>query len=283
MKTRYTLGACALAFSMAGAVSAQAEGCHPQDLATKYPSLVGKTIHMGLDPETPPYAQRDAKNMNVMTGSDVDLAKAVFQCAGLKYDFVPGAWSGLMPAIVSGQLDLMFYLYYNPTRAKQVDFVVYMTAGTGILVAKGNPAKIHSNDDLCGKRVAVSLGSVEEAAMRSKTRDCTAASHEPIQILTYPDNASGFRLLQNGRTDAVMNDLALIDSVAKKDPATFERAYSILTGYELGIAVKKGNSDLLHALYDGMKAVQESGGELAVLQAYGIDPTLQLPAAIKTE
>jgi polar amino acid transport system substrate-binding protein len=188
-----------------------------------------------------------------------------------------------MPAIVSGQLDLMFYLYYNPTRAQQVDFVTYMTAGTGVLVEKGNPAKIHATEDLCGKRVAVSLGSVEEASMRSKTTECVAAKHDPIQILTYPDNASGFRLLQNGRADAVMNDLALIDSMASKEPGTFQRAYAILTGYELGIAVKKGNSDLLHALADGLEAVQASGGELAVLKTYGIDPTLQLAAAVKTQ
>jgi polar amino acid transport system substrate-binding protein len=283
MKSRYVIGALALALTVGGGAAVRAKACHPNELATKYPSLAGKTIRMGLDPETPPYAQRDVSDMNTMTGSDVDLAKAVFQCEGLKYTFVPGAWSGLMPAIVSGQLDLMYYLYYNPTRAKQVDFVVYMSAGTGVLVQKGNPAKIHSSDDLCGKRVAVSLGSVEQAAMQSETKVCTTVSRQPIQILTYPDNASGFRLLQNDRTDAVMNDLALIDSMAKKEPATFERAYSILTGYELGVAVKKGKSDLLHALYDGMKSVQASGGELAVLKTYGIDPPLQLPAAIKTQ
>lgn len=282
MSTRL-IYALTVALTVAGATVAQAEGCDPSHAATRYPGLAGKTIRMGVDPDTPPYAQRDPANMEKMTGSDIDLAKAVLECVGLKYEFVPGAWSGLMPAIVSGQIDMMSYLYYNPKRAEQVDFVVYMKAGTGALVQKGNPAKIKSNDDLCGKRVAVSLGSVEEAQMRELTTTCTKAGHGAIEIQTYPDNASGFRLLQNNRTDMVLNDLALIDSTAKQMPAVFERAYAIVSGFQLGLAAKKGNDQLTQALFDGLKAVQASGGHVAMLNKYGIDVDLILPAEVKTK
>jgi polar amino acid transport system substrate-binding protein len=146
--------------------AAWADGCDPSQAAAKYPSLVGKTFRIGLDPQTPHYAQRDAANSEIVTGSDVDLTKAVFACEGLKIEITPGAWSGLMPAVVSGQIDVMPYLYFNPKRAKQVDFVLYQKAGTGALVAKGNPKKIKSTDDLCGNGVATLQASVEEALAR---------------------------------------------------------------------------------------------------------------------
>ena len=43
--------------------------CEPDKLATKYPSLVGKTIKIGTDGETPPYAMRDSKDFSQLIGS----------------------------------------------------------------------------------------------------------------------------------------------------------------------------------------------------------------------
>ena len=121
-----------------------------------------------------------------LTGSDVDLTKAVFACEGLKIEVTPGAWSGLMPAVVSGQIDVMPYLYFNPKRAQQVDFVLYQKAGTGALVAKGNPTKIKSNDDLCGKRVATLQASVEEALAHEVAADLhEGRTRAGVEIMTY--------------------------------------------------------------------------------------------------
>ena len=64
--------------------SANAQASDPTHAATNYPTLAGQTIRMGLDPQTPPYAERDATNADVITGSDIDLAKAIFDCVGLK-------------------------------------------------------------------------------------------------------------------------------------------------------------------------------------------------------
>lgn len=55
------LGALSVAAILA-ATAAHAEGCDPGQAAAKYPSLAGKTFRIGLDPQTPPYAQRDAAN-----------------------------------------------------------------------------------------------------------------------------------------------------------------------------------------------------------------------------
>ena len=63
----------------------------------------------------------------------------------------------------------------------------------------------------------------------------------------------------------------------------YARAFKILTGFTIGGAVKKGNADLLHAIYDGLQAVQANGKQAATSAQYKIDTDMLVPAAIKTE
>lgn len=270
------------AICMNGVASAQTAKCEPEKLAEKYPGLAGKTLQMGADSQTPPYAFLDPKT-NTLVGSDIDLAKAVFDCIGVKYEIKPAAWSGLFPAIIAGQMDLMFYLYYNEKRAQQGDFVVYMKAGTGAITQKGNPKNIKSQDDVCGKTVAVGLGSVEEVQMKELGGKCVAAGKPTVEVMTYSDHAAGFRLVASGRADIMLTDLALVDRTVADNPTVYERAYGIISGFQIGVALKKGNTELSSAMLEGLKAVQASGGEKAIFAKYGVDPALELPAELKTK
>ena len=283
MKTCILGVASALALLMAH--TAQAEpACEPDKLAQKYPSLVGKTIKIGADPQTPPYAMRDGDDFNKVIGSDVDLAAAVLDCAGVKHEMFLGGWSGLLPATAGGQVDVFWdNLYYTPARAKELDYVIYMQAGTGALTQAGNPKKITSMETSCGSTYAAGLGTVEAVAAQKGDEACKAAGKPGITLMTYPDMASGIRLLQSGRADIMMTDLAVVDQMAADNPKLYERAYKILTGFNIGAGVRKGNTDLLHAVADGLQVVQSEGKEKAIFTKYKIDPEMQLPAATKTE
>ncbi len=280
------LAAASLILFLGGLAAAAHAGpaCEPAKLAQKYPSLVGKTIKVGADPQTPPYAMRDATDFSKMTGSDVDLANAVLDCAGVKHEMFLGGWSGLMPATAGGQVDVFWdNLYYTPVRAKQLDFVMYMQAATGALTQAGDPKKITDMASSCGSTYAVGLGTVEEVAAKKQNAVCAAAGKPAMTIMTYPDMASGIRLIQTGRADIMMTDLALVDSLADKNPQSFQRAYMILTGFNIGAAVKKGNTDLLNAIYDGLRVMQANGTEKAIFAKYKIDGNMEIPAAIKTQ
>jgi len=253
-----------------------------QDVAKKYPSLAGKTLHMGADPQTPPYASLDPENPGKLVGSDIDLAKAVFDCIGVKYEIQPAAWSGLFPAVLAGQIDLMYYLYYNKSRVEKGDFIVYMKAGTGAITQAGNPKHIISGEDLCGKIVATGLGSVEEAQMRELSTKCTTSGKSAVEVMTYSDHAAGFRLVANDRADIMLTDLALVDKTVADNPKTYVRAYGVISGFQIGVAVKKGNTELEGAILDAMKAVQAAGIQKQIFAKYGVDPSLELPAELKT-
>jgi polar amino acid transport system substrate-binding protein len=266
------------------AAGAHAQSCEPGKVAQKYPSLAGKTIKIGVDPESPPYVFRDSKDFNTLIGADADMARAVFACAGLKTEFFSGGWSGLLPALNAGQIDVMWdLLYYTPERAKQTSFATYMQAGTGGLVQVGNPKHIDDIEKLCGMTVAAGVGTTEETMARGQAAKCKAEGKPDVTIMTFPDIASGARLIASHRADAMMYDLALVDGLAKQNPELYQRGFKVLSGMKIGVGIKKGNDDLIAAVSDGLKAMQANQTQKKIFVKYGVDPTLEAPTTLLTQ
>jgi polar amino acid transport system substrate-binding protein len=278
--------ATAIAALVFHVVPAQADAgkCEPDKLATKYPALAGKTIRIGQDGESPPYSYRDPNNFDNLIGLDAEMARAAFACIGVPVEFKTGAWSGLLPAVIAGQLDVMWdTLYYTPERAKSVDFVSYMIAATGGLVAKGNPKSIKSLDDVCGKRATAGLGTVEEAAFRDLSTKCIAAGKGEISIVTYPDMPGGTRLVSNDRADVLMSDLGMVNTLVKNNPDQFDRGFMIITNFKIAVGYTKDNKDLGQALLDALTILRSDGTEKKLFEKYGVDYAISQPSEILTK
>jgi polar amino acid transport system substrate-binding protein len=80
----------------------------------------------------------------------------------------------------------------------------------------------------------------------------------------------------------MLTDLALVDKTVLDNPKTYVRAYGVVSGFQIGVAVKKGNAALETALLDAITALQKDGVQKAIFTEYGVDPSLALPAALKT-
>src|SRR5712691_5307387 len=192
--------------------------CEPEKVATKYPGLAGKTLKVGLDPTLPPVMYRDPKDPAKIVGQDPDMVDAAMKCLGLKHELVALDFGTLVPTLQADQIQLIWSnIYYTPERAKVADFVTYATTGTAGIVRKGNPKRIHSVADTCGKRAAPILGTVEEKAFRDQSEKCVAAGKPPIEITTYPNAPATTRAILNDRTDLSMYDLVLVDEVVRQN------------------------------------------------------------------
>src|SRR4051812_25509005 len=87
-----------------------------------------------------------------LTGLDVDLGRALGAKIGVAFVFTPQKFDGIVPGIQAGKFDLaMSALTDSKERQQVLDFVDYTVSGSAMMVAKGNPGKIGSLDDLCGK------------------------------------------------------------------------------------------------------------------------------------
>ncbi len=281
----FPLAALVAMFVFVPRVTLAEEGkCEPNKLATKYPGLVGKTIKIGTDGETPPYAMRDPKDFNHLIGLDTELAEASFKCVGVPIEFKLGAWSGQLPAVANGQTDAMWdTLYYTPERAKQMDFVIYLRAATGGMVQKGNPKHIKSLDEICGVRATAGLGTVEEAQFRELSDKCVKTGKKPVEIVTFPDIPAGARLVMNDRADLLLINLGLVDQFVADNPDKLERAFMIVTNWKVGVGFNKNNKELEQAVADALKAIRADGTEKKIYDKYHFDHSLAMPIEILTE
>jgi polar amino acid transport system substrate-binding protein len=251
--------------------------CEPQSLATRYPSLAGKTIKVGISAADKPNSYRDPNDPSKIVGFDADYASAAFHCIGVPFEFAVAGWSGLMPALVSGQADVMWDgLYYTPERAKSVDYVLYSSAAEGIVVAKGNPRNIHALTDLCALKAVSQIGSTEIAALQHESQACLDAKKPEIGIVAAQDRPSGLRELQTGRVDAYVGS----GTVATYDPALFDIAYIYNSGIKIGVGVHKGDKELERAIYDAILILQENGTAKKLYETYELPPSLSVPTEI---
>lgn len=257
--------------------------CEPDKVSTRYPGLAGKTIHIGQDGTSLPFNFRDPKDPERIIGSDADLARAVFGCVGVPVEFVTGLWSGLMPAVAAGRIDVMWdVLYYTPERAKVVDFVLYSTMADSALYHKGNPKNLHSLDDLCGMRAVAGLGTIEIVMLHDLDTKCTAAGRPAIDITTYQDRSSAWQLIETERADVMLSSAVIAKAISAEKPL-LEAGFTFLPGIKVGVAVAKGHSELEQALADGLAAVQASGEMAKIYTSYGLDPSWILPPTILTK
>jgi polar amino acid transport system substrate-binding protein len=284
MRLRHAIGICALAVLFAAHTSASAApACEPDKLATKYPKLAGKKLTIGQDGESAPFSHRDPKDFNHLIGLDADLVRATFACIGVPIEFKTGAWSGLIPAAMSGQVDLMWdTLLYTPERAKRMDFVAYMKSATAIIVPKGNPKKIKAVADMCGLTGTANLGTTQEAMLREGSEKCVAAGKKPIDIITSTDMPASLRLVQNSRADTALTNKFVGDIMAASTP-TIEVSAGIVTGALIAVGTAKGNDDLINAIFDALSVLQENGEMKKIYEANKVDYDLVIAPDILTK
>jgi polar amino acid transport system substrate-binding protein len=274
----------ALLVGLVAGQAAAAPACEPDKVAQKYPDLAGKTLVVEQDGQSPPFTYRDTADPDKIIGFDADYVRAVMQCIGVKFEFKLGAWSGLLPALVAGQADLMWSnLYYSAERAKTVNFVTYLQAASAGLVQKGNPKKLKSVDDFCGVRGAAGLGTVEYTQLQDLSKKCTDAGKAAIEIVTFPDAPAGARLVANDRADVLLGDLTLAGQFVSQMPDKVEIGFRIPSGFKIAAAVPKSRQQLLDAIHEAVQVMQSNGTQAKLQETYHIDPSLFEPTQVLTK
>ena len=223
----------------------------------------------GMDAAYPPFGSRDSATGQYV-GFDVDVIRAIGKAEGFNVEVRNIAFDGLIPALKTGNIDIAINdITITPERAKSVDFSDrYYIAGLGVVVNIDNTT-IRTAKDLEGKLLAVSIGSTDEEAARKIPN---------ARVRVFNQLNECFLELRNKGVDAVINDIPTNDYYAAV--AGKGRVLSLpvaLTEENLGIAVKKGNTELLKRINSGLSAIKASGEFSKIYQKwFGKEP----PAAL---
>jgi polar amino acid transport system substrate-binding protein len=260
-----------------------AQRCEPEKVSQKYPEYAGKMVRIAATPTYQPYTYADPADLNKMTGLEIELIEAAMTCAGLKFEYVKGPWTGLLPTLFSGATDVMAgNVVYRADRAERADFIIFYVNGQSFLVQKGNPKNIRKFEDLCGKTSSAATGSASAFEVDKQSKACVQRGQPPIAFQPAVDQEAASRQLANGRIDFQLEGTATaalkMGSDSGKD---LEVAFSIATELAAGYAVKKGNETMARIVYDGLQALEADGRLNALMEKYNLGKHLRIPVEIR--
>jgi polar amino acid transport system substrate-binding protein len=216
-----------------------------------------RTITVATDATWPPMEFVDAKK-NIV-GLDIDFLKAVAKEAGFKVKFKNTAWDGIFAGIAAGKYDaIISSVTITDERKKTMDFSEpYINAGQ-ILVVPKNEKNATKLADLAGKKVGAQIGTT--GAMEIKKAS-------GIELKTYDEIGLAFEDMAAGRISAVVCDTPVAANFAlqrKEYKEKFKIVGKPFTEEFYGIAVKKGNKELVNLINKGIKLVQSKGLDKAI-------------------
>jgi polar amino acid transport system substrate-binding protein len=206
-------------------------------------------------------------------GVDYDIGQALGQKLGVKVTFINATFDGLIPALTSKRYDmLMSAMTDNKTRQAKVDFVDYFTAGTAILVQKGNPKHITSLDDLCGKTIALEKGTTQADVADTQSKTCATSGKKQINVLALDKDTDALQQLKIGRSDADMNDFPVAAYNAKTSGGgtEFEVTGQQFQSAPYGIALRKDSTQLRDAVQAALKAIISDGTYDKILSTWNV-------------
>ncbi|MGM1061892.1 ABC transporter substrate-binding protein [Saccharothrix sp. Mg75] len=241
-------------------------------LAATLPEAVRQAgkLRVGSNVQNPPnnFYAADGKTA---VGSEVDLAKAIGAKLGLTVEHQDMAFSSLITSLQAGRIDVtMAAMNDTAERQQAIDFVDYFTSGITIMVQKGNPQGVKGPDDLCGKAVAVNLGSSQE----TYAKEYPCLSGDPIQVTSTDSDTQNQNQLRTGRVAAILNDLPTAVYVAKTagDGEFFEVVdLAPINGGPYGIGVNKATPELTAAIRKALQALVDDGTYGKLLAAWDVE------------
>ena len=246
------------------------------DLGKQLPSSVqqAKEIKVGSDIEYPP-VEFFKEGTQEVQGIDWDIAQALAKKLGVKFTFVNFTdFANMITAMQAKRFDIIMSAMNDTAerRAKNADFIDYFSAGSAILVKKGNPQGVQSLDSLCGKTVALQQGTVQVDQAKAQNAKCKTAGTPEIKILTFEKDTDALLQVKNGRAVADMEDFPVAAYNAKTSGggSDFEVAGQQFEVGKYGIAVRKDDTQLRDALQAALKAVIADGTYDQILSKWGV-------------
>jgi polar amino acid transport system substrate-binding protein len=212
-----------------------------------------KPLVVAMELAYPPFETKD--DAGNPSGVSVDFAKAFGEYIGREVKIENTAWDGLIPSLQTGKADMVVSsMTITEKRKETVDFSdPYANALLAILANKNSG--IASIDDLnqAGKKVAVKTGT---------TGDTYAQTYlSNAEIIPLADVSACVTEVVQGKADAFIYDQLTIYRNWKDNEDTTVAVFIPFQNVEQwGVAVKKGNTELLDKLNAFIVQYRNEGG-----------------------
>ena len=220
-----------------------------------------KPLVVAMELAYPPFETRD--DAGEPSGVSVDLMKAFGEYCGREVKIENTAWDGLIPSLQTGSADIVISsMTITEERKKLIDFSdPYANALLAILA--NADSDINSIDDFnqAGKVLAVKSGSTGHMYAEKNLPD--------TELLVMPDESACVTEVAQGRADGFIYDQLTIYRNWQNNPDTTKAVFIPFQDVEKwGIAVQKGNQELLDQINAFLADFQKKGGYEELTEKY---------------
>jgi len=214
-------------------------------------------VRIAMDATYPPFESLAANGEIV--GFEKEIGDAL--CAKMKVEceFINTAWEGIIPGLNAGVYDaILSSMSITAERKEQVDFTekVYQTP-PAIAVAKDSKLAGVTDSDLSGVTIGAQTSTTHANYVQEKLKSA--------ELKVYP-SADEYKLdLTNGRIDAVIDDVVVLDQWVKSPEGACCKILAPLTpdpvinGDGAGIAIRKGEDDLREMFNKAIDEIRADG------------------------
>jgi len=239
-------------FCLAGPVSADDINKQLAKSSTIDKVMRKGTLRVGLASFVP-WAMQDKKGEWI--GFEVDVAKQLAEDMGVKIEFVPTKWEGLIPSLLTGKFDLIIAgMTGTPQRALKINFTApYDYAGMNVVVHKDFMAGVTHYMDLDKKSNTI--------VSRVGTTGGTLAkeTYKNAKIRLFPDEGPMVQELLNGKATALLATAPQPAQLAAKYPDTLVLLDENLVQQPICMGVPKGDPDTMAYLNNWITYVRNNG------------------------
>lgn len=213
-----------------------------------------ETLRIGSLTAYPPFEYLNSTTGDY-EGFDMDLIREIGRREGVKIDIVSMSLDGLIPALMSGNIDAaVSALTITPERSAKVNFTKpYLNAGLTVMTTTENAPAIKSLKDLEGKDLCAEIGSSGALVMKRIPG---------AKIRTFNSAAEAFLELNKGGCYAMLND-GPVNRYFLQQPASKNMRLTaldfVVSDDFYGMAVAKGNDKLLAKLNDALDELKSDG------------------------
>lgn len=236
------------------------------------------TLTVGSDTTYPPQEFIDTKTGKAV-GFDIDLVSAIAARMGLKVNIVTTGFDTIIDSLVAKRFDVVISaMTINADRQKKVDFVPYFSAGESLLVPRGNPKHITVVGEMCGMRLGVQTGTVEQTDAQTASTACQKAGKAAIALTSLKDQTDVVQLLATNRVDATYQDSPVTDYYISQNPGQFVVGGSVVNAAPEGIAVRKRDPAMLNAIQTAFSQLKTAGTYDALFKKWGLSDSQKISA-----
>jgi polar amino acid transport system substrate-binding protein len=252
--------------------------------AQSVPTLKEGALSVGTDLSWAPFGYYDK---GAPAGFDAELMSKISKGLGLTLKINDIRFANLITGLAGHKFDVIASaLYITPARAKLIDYIPYIKTAGSLMTLQGSAFQPLTQNELCGKRVASLKGAAWVPTLITLSAEhCVKAGQGPISVQEYDSSPLAAQALLAGAADVQFENTAVCQMLVKQTQGRLQiTSKTLLDPVVLGLAVAKGNTELVKALTEQLDRLKQNGEFQALLASYNVqEPTAEDIAAAFAE